>query len=147
MNKSILLIIGITISLLFVFFSTPIYESIYYDRAFSNEMYNQSVYFPIALSTALCAWGICGVYYYVINSVSFSRWYHWGIMLILSCVLSASISFFYIGHIFDSYGLIFDTQIINFSLRNIFVALVLTLIATYSVRWWSTNCRHTPIPE
>ena len=27
------------------------------------------------------------------------------------------------------------------------VAAVTFVIASYSMRWWSSNCRHTPIPQ
>jgi len=26
-------------------------------------------------------------------------------------------------------------------------AAVLYIIASYSMRWWSSNCRHTPLPQ
>ena len=73
----ILLIAGLVITLVFLIFSTKIFESLYYEREFSNEMYNQNLYFVVAIVTAIIAWASAGIFYYAINSVSFSRWYHW----------------------------------------------------------------------
>ena len=83
MKNTILLIAGLVITLLFLILSTPIFENLYYEREFSNEMYNQNLYLVVAVVTALIAWAAAGIYYYAINSVSFSRWYHWLIAVVL----------------------------------------------------------------
>lgn len=40
-------------------------------------MYNENLYLVVAVITAAVAWGGAALFYYVVNSVSFSRWYHW----------------------------------------------------------------------
>ena len=122
-KNTILLITGAILTLLFIIFSTPLFESLFYSREFSNEMYAANLYLVVAIVTAVVAWGLSGIYYYVINSVSFSRWYHWLIMLCVAVVIVPLIT--YVSA----------------------VEAVLFIIASYSMRWWSSNCRHTPIPE
>ena len=143
----ILLIAGLVITLVFLIFSTKIFESLYYERGFSNEMYNQNLYFVVAIVTAIIAWASAGIFYYAINSVSFSRWYHWLIVLGVAVVLSAVINYIYPNNIFTSDGFDFSAQLFSFCIVNLAVEAVLFIVASFSMRWWSSNCRHTPIPE
>lgn len=143
----ILLIIGAVITLLFLVFSTKIFEMLYYERQFSNEMYNQNLYFVVAVITALIAWGFAGIYYYAINSVSFSRWYHWLVVLGVAVVLTSVVNYIYPNNIFSADGLDFTAQLFSFCVVNAAVEAVLFIVASFSMRWWSSNCRHTPIPE
>lgn len=147
MKNSILLISGILITLLTILLSSHLYEMLYYDNEFSNEMYNEHLYIPVALVTAFVAWVLAGIYYYVINSVRFSRWYHWLIMLLAAIVLAPTINYMYPDSVFSSLGYDFSVQLFNFSMANLVVEAVLFVVASYSIRWWSSNCRHTPIPE
>ena len=86
MKNSILLITGAVITLLFIVLNTLIFEALYYERQFSDEMYNQNLYFVVAIVTVIFAWGLAAVFYYVINSVRFSRWWHWLAVLGVACV-------------------------------------------------------------
>jgi len=147
MKKSILLISGLVLTLLYIVFSMQIYEAIYYEREFSDEMYNQNLYLISAFVSAIVAWGWAGIYYYLINSVSFSRWYHWLLMLAIAMIVSALINYFYPLSIFSENGLSFTHQLVNYSLVTAMLTAILFVIASFSMRWWSTNCRHTPIPE
>ena len=147
MKNTILLIAGLVITLLFLILSTPIFENLYYEREFSNEMYNQNLYLVVAVVTALIAWAAAGIYYYAINSVSFSRWYHWLIVLGVAAVLAPTINYIYPNSIFSGDGLDFSAQLFSFCVMEFVVEAVLFIIASFSIRWWSSNCRHTPIPE
>lgn len=147
MKNTILLIAGLVITLLFLILSTPIFENLYYEREFSNEMYNQNLYLVVAVVTALIAWAAAGIYYYAINSVSFSRWYHWLIVLGVAAVSAPTINYIYPNSIFSGDGLDFSAQLFSFCVMDFVVEAVLFIIASFSIRWWSSNCRHTPIPE
>jgi Na+-driven multidrug efflux pump len=146
-KNTILLITGLIITLLFLVFSTKIFESLYYEREFSNEMYNQNLYFVVAIVTAIIAWVAAGIFYYAINSVSFSRWYHWLTVLGVAVILSAVVNYIYPNNIFSGDGLDFSAQLFSFCVVNVAVEAVLFIVASFSMRWWSSNCRHTPIPE
>lgn len=147
MNKSIILLVGMAITILFIIFSTNIFEMFYYEREFSYEMDNQNLYVSVDIISVCMAWGISGIYYYLINSVSFSRWYHWLIMLLSVSVLTPVICYMVCNNVFDAEKYDFSSQLFNFVLRVFAVEVVLFIIASFSMRWWSSNCRHTPIPE
>ena len=140
MKNAILLITGAVITLLFLLFAVPLFESMYYEREFSNEMFNENVYLMISVVTAVIAWGVAGVYYFVINSVRFSRWCPW-------MVVAPTINYIYADSIFTALDYDFTHQLWSFASVNLVVEVVLFMVASFSMRWWSTNCRHTPIPE
>ncbi len=142
-----LLITGAVLTLLFIIFSTPLFESLFYEREFSNEMYSANLYLIVAIVTVLVAWSFAGIYYYVINSVSFSRWYHWLMVLVTAMILGPVINYIYPNNIFSADGLDFSAQLFSFCMVDVIVEGVLFIIASFSIRWWSSNCRHTPIPE
>ncbi len=147
MKNSILLIAGAVISLLFLVLNTKIFEALYYEPQFSNEMYNQNLYFVVALVTVLVAWGLAAVFYYVINSVRFSRWFHWLVVLGVACVAAPVTSFVICNNAFTAEGYDFTGQLGSFCVIDLAVEAVLFIVASFAMRWWSTNCRHTPIPE
>ena len=69
------LIAGIVATILFIVFGEWIYE-LNYVNGFSDQMHNLGLNMPTAVITALIPWGVAAIYYYVINSVLFDRWYH-----------------------------------------------------------------------
>jgi len=147
MKNAILLITGIVLTILFLIFATPAYELLYYESSFSNEMFNNNMYFIIAIVTVILCWAMAGIYYYLIDSVRFSRWYHWGIILIAAMLLSALFTYFYPNNEFLDQELDLSSDLVNFSIVNVLVSGIVFIIASFSIRWWSSNCRHTPIPE
>ncbi|SFG21626.1 hypothetical protein [Prevotella sp. KH2C16] len=141
------LVAGAVITLLYLLFGTPLYEALYYEREFSNEMYNENLYLTVSIVTTLVAWGFAGIYYYVVNSVSFSRWYHWLIVLIAASVVAPLINFVYPNSIFNGLGYDFSAQLFSFCMVDLAIEAILFIVVSFSIRWWSSNCRHTPIPE
>ena len=147
MKNSILLIAGAVISLLFLVLSTKVFEALYYERAFSDAMYNQNLYFVVAIVTVAIAWVLAAIFYYVINSVRFSRWYNWLLVLAVACVAAPVTSFVLCNNSLTAEGFDFTSQLASFCTVDLFVEAVLFTVASFAMRWWSTNCRHTPIPE
>lgn len=143
----ILLFLGIVISVLFLVFSAVVMESIYYEREFSNEMYNQSLYIVVAIIDVVVAWALAGLFYYVVNSVLFSRWYHWLLIAIIASAAASVAAWMSCNRVFIEDNIDFSTQLTIFSFVNSLIEFVLFTIVSFSVRWWSSNCRHTPIPE
>ncbi|EFA43641.1 hypothetical protein HMPREF0645_1925 [Hallella bergensis DSM 17361] len=144
MKNSILLIGGVVLTLLFVVFASSIYECFGLPVDFSYEMYNDGHYFVTSVISSVVAWGVAGLFYYVINSVSFSRWYHWLISLLAASALSSVIIFAYLDNTLTE-G--FSSSLFSFCVINFAATALLYLVASFAMRWWSSNCRHTPIPE
>lgn len=147
MRQLILLFTGIILTILFMVFATDLFEMFYYEMQFSNEMYNNGLYFVASLSTAIIAWLCAAIFYYGINSVSFSRWYHWLVMLVIAGVIVTAINVPYLESVFSDNGIDFSKELAVFAVVNIIIECIIYTIASFSMRWWSTNCRHTPIPE
>ena len=147
MRQLILLFTGIILTILFMAFATDLFEMFYYEMQFSNEMYNNGLYFVASLSTAIIAWLCAAIFYYGINSVSFSRWYHWLVMLVIAGIIVTAINVPYLESVFSDNGIDFSKELAVFAVVNIIIECIIYTIASFSMRWWSTNCRHTPIPE
>ncbi|MBO4803442.1 MAG: hypothetical protein IKX18_03440 [Muribaculaceae bacterium] len=145
------LITGIVVTVLFFIlscgFDYNIYEWMYTSQGFSDSMMNLNVYPVIAAITIIVAWGGAAIYYYAINSVKFDRWYHWLAVMAAVAVLSPVICYLYNDSVFSDSGLAYAGQAMRFEMVTVLFAAVLFIIASYSIRWWSSNCRHTPIPQ
>ena len=147
MKNILLLAGGLLLTLLFLIMSATAFEGMYYEREFSNEMYNQGLYLPVSFLVIGMAWGAAAVYYYLINSVNFSRWFHWLIMLVATAALSTVCVHTYTDSALADEGLSFGHQLTTFSGVCAVTNTIFFIIASFSLRWWSSNCRHTPIPE
>ena len=147
MKNSILLAIGLIVTAAAIALSDTLFEALYFDNEFSNEMYNSHLYFTNILIVAITAWGLAATYYYIINSVSFSRWYHWLMVLAAAVIICPTASYFHITGTMEEMQLNFEHQAFHFVLTEAFVEAAMFVIASFSIRWWSSNCRHTPFPE
>lgn len=136
------LLIGVIVTVLFLAFATPIYELMYYDAEFSNEMYNVNMYFVVAVATSLIAWGIAIVYYWCIDY--FDRWYHWLAAFIISVVSTPAVTFIYPDSTFSEMNMDFSIQLENFAIVNIVIGIILFLVASFSVKALSSHCSATP---
>ena len=145
------LIIGIAVTALFFILSCTdsfnIYEVMYFNQGFNDKMYSLDMYPVIAGITILVAWGGAAIYYYAINSVKFDRWYHWLAVLGAVAVLAPVVCYIYNDTVFASNGLMYIGESIQFEMQTVLFAALLYIVASYSIRWWSSNCRHTPIPQ
>ncbi|RRC99514.1 hypothetical protein [Prevotella sp. OH937_COT-195] len=147
MKNGIFLIAGLVITILYIVFSMQIYELLYYETEFSQAMYEENMYLVVAMINAIVAWAAAAIYYYAVNSVSFARWYHWLIFLGIAVFIAPTADFIYPNSVFNEYDYEYNMQLIHFSLLNIMVETILFIAVSYSIRWWSSNCRHTPIPQ
>lgn len=146
-RQLVYLALGIIATILFVLFKVELYESIYYSQGFSDKFYNLGLYDAVAIITAVIAWGGAVIYYYVINSVKFDRWYHWLITLAVVTVIAPVVCYAYNDYVFADNNLLYIGESVYFEFVNMLFTALLFVIASFSVRWWSSNCRHTPIPQ
>jgi hypothetical protein len=108
-------------------------------------MYNTGAYGTVAVITIAMAWGMAAIYYYVINSVKFDRWYHWLAMMGVTSVLTPVVCYIVVAHLLEGFD--YGTAEFTFQVYNILFTALTFVIASFSMRWWSSNCRHTPIPQ
>ena len=137
--------IGIVISVLFVIFSTEIYELFFYEPEFANEMYNQNMYTVCAIMTVAACWFVAIVYYWILEIwVTCDRWYHWLISIVVALLLAPAVTFYYSDYTFTEQDLDFYAQELNFAFVSLAVTFVLYLIVCFSVKGFSLNNRNTP---
>ncbi len=68
-------------------------------------------------------------------------------MLVIVTLITPIICYFVTTGIFNSAGKDYAHEAMAFSVSNLLTVAVLFVIASFSIRWWSSNCRHTPIPQ
>ena len=129
-TKFVLLVTGALLSLLLVVFAAQVFELLYYEREFSNEMFNQGNYTTVALLAVGVAWVLAAVFYYAVNSVSFSRWYHWLIVLAVAAMTVPVVVYVWLDGQFAGDGLDFSGQLFSFSLMAMLVEVVIFTVAT-----------------
>ena len=151
MKHLVYLICGIVMTVIFFILSCSdgfnIWEQMYFSQGFNDKMYNLSMYPVIAAITILVAWGGAAIYYYVINSVKFDRWYHWLAIMAVVVVLTPTVCYMYNSSVFTGYGLEYSREELTLEMFTVLFAMLLYVVASFSMRWWSSNCRHTPIPQ
>ncbi len=151
MKHLVYLICGIAATVIFFILSCTdgfnIWEQLFFNQGFNDKMYNLKMYPVIAALTIAVAWGGAAIYYYVINSVKFDRWYHWLAVMGAVAVMAPVICYIYNDTVFTQNGLAYAGESIRFEMQTILFAALLYIVASFSIRWWSTNCRHTPIPQ
>ena len=111
-----------------------------------TDDYTNPVLFPrIALWTLLISVLIGVLYYYVINSARFHRWWSWWIKedfkdnLIGDCLLYLRNDS---GDIADYY--ITDSSFWGFSLTNAILSIAVFFLLSMLLKWGSVNCRKSP---
>ncbi len=139
--------LGIVATILFYVLRVSAYECIYAVPGFSDQFYNAGLYDMIPLITIAVPWATAGIYYYAINSVRFDRWYHWLLVGGISTMLTIIIGYAVNSSVFSDMGLSYGAESLSFELANAVWAVVMFIVASFSMRWWSSNCRHTPIPQ
>ena len=151
MKNLVYLIAGIVVTVIFFILSCSdgfnIYEQMFFSQGYNDKMYNLNMYPVIAAITIVVAWGGAAIYSYAINSVKFDRWNHWLAVLGVVAVLAPVVCYIYNDSVFASNGLMYIGESIQFEMQTVLFAALLYIVASYSIRWWSSNCRHTPFPQ
>jgi len=123
-----------------------------------KNLFNSIGLVTIAVSLVLVL-----IYYYVINNTRFSQWWHWAIVLLVSSILNFFIAYGWtisdyqngvIGDCLmytrDDGGtilsqLIYGSDCWMFGLSNFFVSIMFFILFSFMFKWWSRNCKHSPI--
>lgn len=115
---------------------------------------NNALYVPVGIALFVISLLAVLTFYYFINSPAFSRWYHWLIVLLVNVFINYFIAFYlaYLdysnGDIADDIEPLIDQSHLHFwGLANGIYAVVVFILFSFGLRWWSTNCSTTPIPR
>ena len=155
--KYTLLLVGILLTIGYVIAGGKIFPSLYLgvgDAEGNLDMMREDLKawtLHLSALTAVLPWLMAVLFYYIINSVNFDRWWNWFIVLALTSLLSAwggmtmltrlmenlepGLSEYYAPYLAPMAGWC-----------SLFSAILFT-VASFACRWWSSNCRHTPFPQ
>jgi len=152
MKRVVFLGLGIALTVLFLVLSYSdsfnIWEQMmYFNNGYNDSMYNTGMYKIVGWVTVIVPWVVAAIYYYVINSVKFDRWWHWLGVLAAVAVVTPVVCYIVNDTVFADAGLQFVGESIQFEIQTLLYAALMFVIASFSIRWWSTNCRHTPFPQ
>lgn len=111
------------------------------------------LYVPLGVSMYYSTLILVVTFYYFINSVKFSRWYHWLIVLLVCTILNYAIGYYLTFLDYSNNDIAPDiapsinlSDLYYFGMINAIFSIVLFILFSFSLRWWSTNCSTTPIP-
>lgn len=93
-------------------------------------------------------------FYYFINNPRFARWYHWLLILCVNFIILLAVSFYLVQSDYNNGDIAADIEplistqnMLFWGVTNGIIASLLFIIFSFTLRWWSTNCSTTPIPQ
>jgi hypothetical protein len=128
-------------------FFAGIYEKFFYSSPFSDDVYQEGIYGPLGIIAFVGALVMMAIFYYIINRPSFSRWYHWLIILGIHFAMQYGICILQTKPKFSELKLEYGSEYWTFAFMHAFFATLLFIGFSFLFRWWSKNCKRTPIPN
>ena len=126
------------------------YELLAYFKGFSDDRFNQSLYVTIGLCMVLIPVGILSIYYYAVDSVKFSKWWHWLLLVVILSAINFGIAYIIsyndLSYLYEQQNkaLPYASEFVGFSLINALWTIVVSFIWSMIIKWKSKNCRRTP---
>lgn len=126
------------------------YELLAYFDGFSDDLYNQNLYVTIGLCMVLIPVGVMALYYYAVNSVNLSKWWHWILLVVILSAINFGISYSTtyneLSYLYEQQNktLPYTTEFFSFSLINSLWTFVVSFVWSMIIKWGSKNCRRTP---
>lgn len=121
-----------------------------------------NLFIPIGIVAIGIALLFFVVYYYIVNSAKFNRWYHWVIVMLLVGVVNLFIGYGWTspklpeigeclrylvnedGELNKSIEVITNGSFWLFGLANAIVSALFFIIISFAGKWGSSQCKHTP---
>jgi len=120
---------------------------------FSDQMFNNDLYFPVALYSILVAFILIIAYYYVIDRPGTAKISIWAINLLIGGVISAIIAYVSANNdlteIFSSIGepvpASFSSDMLMFAMINAMWTIILMVLLSFVFKWKSPNSSYIPL--
>lgn len=120
---------------------------------FSDDMYNENIYWPVFLCMVISIVIVSITYYYILNHPRLTRWYHWIVFNLATSLLNFAIGWgISYGNLYDLYhaqnmSLPYSSMTEFFPFAGIcfFWTFVLFFVCSMIIKWGSKNCKHSPI--
>lgn len=126
------------------------YELLAYFNGFSNDLYDQKLYISIGLFMVFIPIVVLTLYYYVVNSVKFSKWWQWFLLVFILALFNFGIAYYItyneLSYLYGQQNkeLPYAVEFISFSLINALWTMTVAFIFSMIIKWGSKNCRRTP---
>jgi membrane-associated phospholipid phosphatase len=128
-------------------FFARLYEAFYNHPPFSDDLFQENVYMPLGILLLSGAVLMVLLFYYGINRPSFSRWYHWMIILAIHFGIQYGLAVVIPKNILGKLNLQYGSEYWTFALMHSIMATLCYILFSFLLRWWSKNCNRTPIPN
>lgn len=120
---------------------------------FSDQMFNNDLYFPVALFSILVAFILIIAYYYIIDRPGTAKISIWVINLLIGGLISAIIAYVSANNdlteIFASIGepvpASFSSDMLMFAMINAMWTLLLMVLLSFVFKWKSPNSSYIPL--
>ncbi len=125
---------------------SKIFEILGYDGSFSQDLYQEQIYFTLGLSGVFISLFLVLTFYFIINRPSFSRWQHWLIILGVNFLIAFLLGTFVTKSTFSTVG-IDEYEIMKYimlGLKNAIISTVFYIFWTYCFKWFKSNAKGTP---
>ncbi len=130
-------------------FFASIYEKFYYSEpgTFSDCIFDNAIYVPLGITAFILGIFFGMLFYFIINRPSFSKWYHWTLILLICFGINFLIGLFLPQTKVESLCGHFTYEYYMLGLANGAVATCVYFIFMVFFRWFSTHAKQTPIPH
>ena len=131
-------------------FFTNWYELLSYFEGFSDDMYGNGLYLSIGYCMILIPVVTLTLYYYVLNSRRFNKWWQWLLLVVIVCAINFGIAF---GVSYNGIYNIYGTNVVGyplvsdclgFSFINFTWSFIVSFVWSMIIKWGSSQCRRTP---
>lgn len=141
----VMLFIGIGITIIFMFFSEPIYTCLYLGSdEFADKMYDYNLYFTLATFTSVAVWFFAILYYWILDMVKLSSFGGWALFCLFAICVVPAIAYFYPMNVFDMENLNFDTDLPGLAIITLPITLIYYFLISVCIKGLSTNCSTRP---
>lgn len=122
-----------------------LYDQFYFKAPFTYDIFDEGIYAILGLSGLLISLFLVLFFYFIINRPSFSRWYHWLIMLIINLIIAFIIGVVIPKNIFGAISLEYTwSEYIQFSLIHALITTLFFIVWTYCFKWLKSHAKGTP---
>ena len=128
-------------------FFAPLFDFFYYTVPFSDDLYAEGFYASLGLCNVLISLFFAVLFYYIINRPTFSKWFHWLIILIINFAVAFTLGVILPQTKFVALGIEYHSEYYVFGLMNALIASLFYFVISFLIRWWSTNAKQTPFPH
>lgn len=128
-------------------FFSSIYEFFYYRQPFSDDIFDNQLYFDVGLFVFISSLLTVVIYYYIINRPRYNIWTRWLFFGFGIAVINFVFSYYWIKNKLFTLGYVYVAEYYWFAAFTALISFIFYFILSQMLRWWSSNCKGTPFPH